>query len=179
MIRTFKIHSLSSFQICSTHSNSFCRASQTTKKWGSDFNFLFLPLFLIVAYLEALWMYFPDNTISAEDLLMNTFFSSLLKKKRTAKPKFNWVNVKDLLIGFIQRLMNWAASQLADRKELWRAVQNERLIGRREQDKEDSSRMNCLWQGHLPSENWEAYEGRWFHYADQVIHRLTGPRLHC
>ena len=32
--------------------------------------------------------------------------------------------------------MNWRASHLADRKLLWGAVQNERLIGRKEQDKE-------------------------------------------
>lgn len=50
------------------------------------------------------------------------------------KTEFNWVNLRDL--GFIQRFMNWAACNLADRKEIHGAVLNERLMGRREQGQE-------------------------------------------
>lgn len=39
-------------------------------------------------------------------------------------------------LGFIQRFMNWAACNLADRKEIHGAVLNERLMGRREQGQE-------------------------------------------
>ena len=46
---------------------------------------------------------------------------------RTAKNKFNWVNLKDL-IDFIQWFMNQAASHMADKKEFWGAVQNEKLL---------------------------------------------------
>lgn len=47
---------------------------------------------------------------------------SFVKKK-----KLSWVNFK-VLIAFFQWLLNRAASHLADRKELWGAVQDERLL---------------------------------------------------
>lgn len=43
------------------------------------------------------------------------------------KKKFNGGNFKDIN-GFIQPFLNPAASHLADRKELWGAVQDERLL---------------------------------------------------
>ena len=47
--------------------------------------------------------------------------------------KIKWVSFKDI-IGFIQWFMNWAASGLVDRKELWGAIQNKRLIKRESRD---------------------------------------------
>ena len=41
--------------------------------------------------------------------------------------KCNWENFKDL-IGFFQSFKNQAALKLADRKELWGAMQNARLL---------------------------------------------------
>ena len=47
--------------------------------------------------------------------------------------KIKWVSFKDI-VGFIQWFMNWAASALVDRKELWGAIQNKRLIKRKSRD---------------------------------------------
>ena len=64
----------------------------------------------------------------------------MLKKKT----KFSGVNFKDL-IGFIQQFMNRGAYNLADRKELRGAFQNERLVGRREWEQRSYYREKRDW----------------------------------
>lgn len=58
--------------------------------------------------------------------------------------KFNGVNFKDL-IGFIQQFMNRGTYNLADRKELRDAFQNERLVGRREWQQRSYYREKRDW----------------------------------
>ena len=59
--------------------------------------------------------------------------------------------------------MNWAASDLVDRKELRGAVQNERLIGRREQGQGSCTRQkNRLVMAMV-------YQAHYLTSADQVI----------
>lgn len=69
--------------------------------------------------------------------------------------KFNRVKFKDLT-GFIQWFANQAAFSLADRKELWEAVQNGRLFRQKKSGikevilDQEKKKVGLLFQGHFP-----------------------------
>lgn len=51
-----------------------------------------------------------------------------LKNKIQKSKKHNSTDKLEDLVGFVQQFMNWAASHLAHRKELWRTVEKERFF---------------------------------------------------
>ena len=83
----------------------------------------------------------------------------VLKKK-----KLNWGNSKDL-IGFMQLFMNQASFHLAERKELWGTVQNERLLWA----KWSKNKEVILWRSGLLVARSLSFRGR----KGSICHQMT------
>jgi hypothetical protein len=91
------------------------------------------------------------------------------------KKKFNWVDFKDL-IAFIQWLMNWTASYLADRRssedlDKMKDFHRPKGVG---QGSDTSKKADWLWQGHFALGDDSGLTGRLPH-SDSW---LTGSRFH-
>lgn len=86
--------------------------------------------------------------------------------------KFNWVNFKGP-IDFIQQFMNGAATSLADRKDLWRALRGKRFYGQKAagtRELYEAKKANGLLQGAFLYWGWQGvYQAHDLSNAGQVI----------